>query len=129
MSFITTHMGLEILPVATYGDYTLYRRAHYRGLNCPKYVIFRGDLAQKEIKTKREAIMWIKSQINTPADLDTAVDRVPEKSLREFVKQIAHLWYVNEDGNLDADQDVNGGDAVEMISQGLTFLGIQPTNI
>lgn len=49
-----------ILPVKKFGIMTVYERTGYRSLGCPKYVVFRGDAALEEFKTKRKALRWAK---------------------------------------------------------------------
>lgn len=65
--------------------------------------------------------------IRTEADLDSAVDHLPEAEVREIVKQIATQWYVEEDGSLNLDKDL-GSDQLEAVTQALTSRGIMPTN-
>ena len=65
--------------------------------------------------------------IRTEADLDAAVDALPEAEVREIVKQLATLWYVEKDGSLNLDKKQNS-DTLEAISQALTSRGIMPTN-
>lgn len=67
------------------------------------------------------------NDITTVEELNRAVESAPEDKLREMVKQMAHLWFVDEDGTLDSDKEVNGGDAVEMISSAMEVIGIWPS--
>lgn len=55
-AFVETHMGVEILPTITIGPVTVYRRLGYRKMDVGKYVIFRGDEAIADCRTKREAL-------------------------------------------------------------------------
>lgn len=52
------YVGLIIYKVGTCGALTVYERQGYRTLHCPKYAVFRGDEAVKEIRTKRAAFRW-----------------------------------------------------------------------
>jgi len=57
---VETYQGIEIIPITTHGDLRLYRRPEYRDLQCPKYVIFRGDIAVADPRNMCEAIKWMR---------------------------------------------------------------------
>jgi hypothetical protein len=61
---VETYCGFEIIPVKTFGVMTTYERLRYRSLGCPKYVVFRNDIALEEFRTKRKALRWAKRNQN-----------------------------------------------------------------
>ena len=50
-----TYCGYPIRLVETFGDMTVYLQKEYSYLRCPKYVVFKGDKAVGEFRTKKEA--------------------------------------------------------------------------
>jgi hypothetical protein len=66
-----------------------------------------------------------KITIRTEADLDYAVDQLPEAECREALKQIATQWFVERDGTLSFDKEV-GADQLEAVTQALSSRGIYP---
>jgi len=68
-----------------------------------------------------------KKPIRTEADLDAAVDALPIDEVRMIVKQIATQWYVENDGTLNLDKELDS-DQLEAVTQALSSRGIYPTN-
>jgi len=66
-----------------------------------------------------------KIAILTEHDLDRAVDALPVEECREIVKQIATAWYVQKDGTLDFDKELDS-DHLEIVTQALSSRGIMP---
>jgi len=67
-----------------------------------------------------------KKPIKTEADLDAAVDALPLNEVRMIVKQIATQWYVENDGTLNLDKELDS-DHLEAVTQALSSRGIYPT--
>lgn len=63
-TYVETYCGFEIIPVQTFGVMTVYERRGYRELGCPKYVVFRQDIALKEFRTKSKALKWASDNRN-----------------------------------------------------------------
>jgi hypothetical protein len=80
----------------------------------------------KRSSKKRPAIKKKTRAIKTEQDLDAAVDTLPESEVRTIVKQIATLWFVEEDATLNLDKEL-GSDHLEAVTQALTSRGIRPT--
>lgn len=83
----------------------------------------------KSILIKSTELLGGSSQgaISTEQDLDNAVEALTEAEVRQIVKQIATLWFVEEDGSLNLNKEL-GSDHLEAVTQALTSRGIMPTN-
>jgi len=55
--------------------------------------------------------------MNPPLNASQAIRRLRSAQLHAFARQLWEFFYVNDDGGLDPDQDVNGGDLVEMVGE------------
>jgi len=74
-----------------------------------------------------------KLTIKTEAQLDAHIDSLPETEVRMIVKQIAGLFYVEEDEDdankrvLNNDKELSGADFIAEVTQILTSRKIRPT--
>lgn len=67
-----------------------------------------------------------KKLIRTETDLDKAVDALPETEVRDALKQIASLWFLEDDSSLNFDKEL-GSDHLEAVTQILSGRGIYPS--
>ncbi len=66
-----------------------------------------------------------KKPIKTIEDLDGMIDSLKNNDLRYIVREIAHLWFITEDGLVTKDKEL-GADELQFVTNVMIVKGITP---